>query len=170
MKRGQTRSLQARANRLAPEVVAGASRFHLRIDRSGIHGLGLFAEQAIPSGSKVIEYTGERISQRQMNKRLRRILERHGHPPRYVFRLNRYWCVDAEKGGSGAERVNHCCEPNLIARKVRDRIFLFSRRRICPGEELTLDYLIRRTIPLIACHCRSPKCRGTINLCQLPGK
>lgn len=155
MKRSKTRGL-----RVAP----GASRFRLRVGNSRIQGPGLFARQAIPARRKVIEYTGARFPRREMLELMREIARRGGQPPRYVFRLNRYWCIDGEIGGSGAQYVNHSCDANLVSRKAGDRILLFSRRRIRSGEELTVDYRLRRTNPLIPCHCRSPKCRGTMNL------
>ena len=99
-----------------------------------------------------------------MGERLRRILNRQGRMPRYVFRLSRYWYVDGKIGGCGAERINHCCDPNLRVRKIVGHILLFSRRRIQAGEELTLDYKLRPDAAVVHCRCGSPVCRGTINL------
>lgn len=120
-----------------------ASRFQLRIGPSRIRGLGVFAEEAIPSRRKVIEYTGEKIHRSALEKRLRRIFRRRGWMPRYVFRLNNNWYIDGQRGGCGAERVNHCCDPNLVTRKRNGRIFYYSRRRIARGAELTIDYRYR---------------------------
>lgn len=148
----------------ARAVAPDASEFRLRVGSSRIQGLGLFARQSIPARSKVIEYTGARFPRREMRKLVKEIIRRGGSPSQYLLRMNRYWCLDGEIGGSGAEYVNHSCEANVVARKRGDRVFLFSRRRIRSGEELTLDYRLRRTNPLIPCHCRSLRCRGTINL------
>lgn len=145
-------------------VARGASEFRLGIASSRIQGLGLVARRNIPARRKVIEYTGARFPRRKMRKLMEEIVRRGGSPPRYLLRVNRYWCLDGEIGGSGAEYVNHSCDANLVARKDKDHVFLFSRRRIRSGEELTLDYSLRRTNPLIPCHCGSSKCRGTINL------
>lgn len=145
-------------------VDGNASRFQLRIGPSRIRGLGVFAEETIPPRHKVIEYTGEKIHRAALEKRLRRIFRRHGWMPRYIFCLNKNWYVDGQKGGCGAERVNHCCDPNLVTRKINGRIFYFSRRRIARGQELTIDYRYRPESARKVCCCGSPKCRGTINL------
>jgi SET domain-containing protein len=72
--------------------------------------------------------------------------------------------LDGAVGGSGAELINHCCEPNLRTRRILGHIFYFSRRRIRRGDELTLDYRFSKKAPQVVCRCGSPSCRGTINL------
>lgn len=153
-----------------PAIAAKASRFRLRIGASGIHGVGVFAEQVIPRGRKVIEYTGVRVDRPELKRRLEKILKRHGRMPRYLFLLRRSLWIDGESGGCGAERINHCCDPSLGVRIIRGHILLFSRRRISAGDELTLDYRYRASGPRVPCHCRSPRCRGTINLYKRRGK
>jgi uncharacterized protein len=139
------------------------SRFPLRVGRSRIHRFGVFALKTIPRGHKVIEYTGERLSQEQATDRQRRARRSNGPRIDTLFRLNRYWSVDGAVGGSGAELINHCCDPNLRARRIRDHLFYFTRRRIRPGEELTVDYRFPAKAERAICRCDSPKCRGTIN-------
>jgi uncharacterized protein len=146
-----------------PVIPPESSRFRLRIRRSPIQGFGVFAQQNIPARQRVIEYTGKLFSAPNLEIRLRAIYKRRGRWPRYIFRLNRYWYVDGEIGGSGAERINHCCDPNLVVRKRHGHIFYFSRRRISVGEELTIDYRYRPRVSPKPCRCGSPKCRGTIN-------
>lgn len=141
-----------------------ASKYRLLIRRSRIQGLGVFAAETIPARRRVIEYTGMRFSGQQMGSRIREILKRRGELPRYIFRLDRYWRLDGGIGGSGAERINHSCDPNIAARRVQGRILFFSVRRIRRGEELTLDYKYHPKSPRMICCCRSEKCRGTINL------
>jgi uncharacterized protein len=137
--------------------------FKVHISTSPIHGLGVFADENIPPRHRVVEYTGERFSGKRLAKRLTLIFNRNGRMPRCIFRLNRYWYVDGEIGGCGAERINHSCEPNLSARSTGGHILLFSRRRILAGEELTLDYHYRPRAPRRRCHCDAPGCRGFIN-------
>jgi len=142
-------------------------RFHcwrLRVGRSRIQGLGVFAAQAIASGRKVFEYTGERISHREANERFRRMM-RSRKPKRFcLFHLNRRCMIDGAVNGSGAELINHSCNPNLRTRRIRGHILYFSRRRIRKGEELTLDYKFSKRALRVPCSCGSPLCRGTINL------
>jgi uncharacterized protein len=111
----------------------------------------------------VIEYTGERISMREGDERWKRMRTRGGPERTYSLCLDREREIDGSVGGSGAEIINHSCQPNLCARRIRGRVFFFSRRTIHAGEELTLDYRFPRDGERVKCRCGSPKCRGTIN-------
>ncbi|HTX35352.1 MAG TPA: SET domain-containing protein-lysine N-methyltransferase [Bryobacteraceae bacterium] len=131
--------------------------FKLAIRESKIHRLGVYAREGIPAGRKVIEYTGERISRREARQRgLGRVT--------YLFTLDDYWTIDGAVGGSGAEIINHACDPNLHTRILKGHILYFSRRAIRRGEELTVDYRFSDKIDDVKCRCGSPLCRGTINL------
>lgn len=132
--------------------------FGLRLGRSKIHRWGVYATEPIPAGRKVIEYTGERISRRETK---RRSLSRDKI---YFFTLDPYWTIDGAVNGSGAEYINHSCEPNLKSRIVKGHILYVSRRLIKPGEELTIDYLLGRNTYRVPCRCGAPTCRGTINV------
>jgi uncharacterized protein len=121
----------------------------------------VFAAEAIPALRYVMEYTGRRIHVRDEKRELRK----PGRPKRIVtVRLNRHWILDALHGGSGAEYINHSCEPNLFSRNTGERIFLVSRRRITKGEELTIDYRLVPKTPRQACRCGAPRCRGFMNM------
>ena len=123
--------------------------FHLLVRPSAIHRLGVFADETIPPRRKVIEYTGERVSRYEGRRRW--------DPKRsYLFRLNNYWQIDGAIGGSGAEYINHSCEPNLRTRIVRGHILYFSKRSIERGEELTVDYHYESDITRMPCHCGAP--------------
>src|SRR5271169_658577 len=54
-----------RIPRLDPEFAC----FKLQIHRSSIERFGVFTEETIPPGKKVIQYTGERIGQRKAVRR-----------------------------------------------------------------------------------------------------
>jgi len=152
------------ASQTAPRIKRECSRYRLRVGRSAIDRRGVFALEPIPRNRKVIEYAGERLTWQQTS-RLLRILWRLGAPTNvYLARLNRRWIINGAVGGNGSQFINHCCDPNLGKRRIRGRLMFFSRRNIRAGEELTFDYQFRNYVPKTACHCRSPKCRGTINL------
>ncbi len=137
--------------------------FRLRVARSKIHGRGVYACESIPPGRKVIEYTGEKVGRAERERRLLRAWSLRRHPLLYLFTLDRYWAVDGGVGGSGAEIINHSCEPNLRTRRYKGHILYFSCRKIRAGEELTVDYRFPRTSARVACRCGTPRCRGTIN-------
>jgi SET domain-containing protein len=137
--------------------------FRLRVGRSRVHGRGVFAGEPIPAGRKVIEYAGERISRRETRRRFLRAW-RSRERRIYLARVDLYWAIDGSCGGSGAELINHCCDPNLTWKRSGGHLFFYSRRRIRRGEELSLDYGFRNDGPAVPCHCGAPSCRGTINV------
>ncbi len=141
-----------------PEIQQEFAVFRLKVGKSKIHRWGVYADQNIPPNRKVIEYTGERISRRETKRR------GESGPLHYIFTLDSYWSIDGSAGGSGAQYVNHCCDPNLEARILRGHILYFSRRKIKKGEELTLDYRFDKDVERVECGCGSANCRGTINL------
>ena len=147
------------AKHRAPRFDSKLANFKLRIGRSRIERFGVFAAEAIPARERVMQYTGERIDDREALRRTIKMLWAGKAGRIYMVRLNRRWKLDGSVGGSGAELINHSCEPNLTMRRIRGRIFLYSFRKIRAGEELTVDYGFQCSCP---CRCGSSKCRGTM--------
>jgi SET domain-containing protein len=140
------------------------TKYLLSVRRSPIHSLGVFALETIPRGKRIIEYTGERLTVAQVKRRFRRNLRIGARRKNaYFARVNRRWIVDGAVGGTGAELINHSCDPNILARRNRGQILYFSRRTIRTGEELTVDYHYEKDESKTPCRCGSPKCRGTMN-------
>jgi SET domain-containing protein len=139
-----------------PQIDPVACAFPLHAARSRIHRWGIFVDQDIPARRRVIEYTGQRIS-------LREGCRRRFRPQLYLFRCSARRLIDGGIGGSGAEFINHSCEPNLVARFDHRRVFLLSLRPIAKGEELLLDYHVRGDIDAIPCRCGARQCRGFLN-------
>src|SRR5262249_25497463 len=117
----------------APVIDPRFACFEIVIRRSSIHRYGVYAQERIPARRKVIEYTGERLNRREAKRRGEGKFT-------YLFALNNYWTLDGAVGGSGAEIINHSCEPNLVTRIIKGHILYVSLRTIQPGEELTVDY------------------------------
>lgn len=141
-----------------PRIDSRYANFVLRLAPSKIHRWGVYAGEPIPARRKVIEYTGERIS-RVETKRRAQFADFV-----YLFTLDDYWTIDGAVGGSGAEYINHSCEPNLASRIVKGHILYVSLRDIKRGEELTVDYRFDKKVQRVNCKCGAPGCRGTINL------
>lgn len=155
MSRQQAASGSAKTK--TPEINSKYAAYKLRVAASKIHRWGVYADEFIPARRKVIEYMGERISRRETKKRAERELN-------YLFTLDSYWTIDGSVNGSGAQFINHCCEPNLAARIVRGHILYMTLRDVRPGEELTVDYHFDADVEKVPCACGSLKCRGTINI------
>jgi SET domain-containing protein len=143
-----------------PRINPDYTCFKVKLAKSKIHRWGVYAEELIPAGRKIMEYTGERISRRETKRRA------DASEMIYLFTLDNYWCLDGSVGGSGAEYINHSCEPNLVTRIVKGHIIYMSMRDIKPGEELTVDYRFDKKVERVECKCGTPKCRGTINLTE----
>jgi uncharacterized protein len=133
--------------------------FALEIRESRIHRRGVYAAEDIPARRKVIEYTGEKINRKETKRR-------GDGDITYLFTLNDYWTLDGSVGGSGAEIINHSCDPNVRSWNFKGHILYMSKRPIRRGEELTVDYRFDRNVERVPCKCGSKKCRGTINLAK----
>ena len=141
----------------SPVIDSRYACFRLEIRESRIHRRGVYAVERIPPRRKVIEYTGERISRRETKRR-------GDGPVTYLFTLDDYWTLDGAVGGSGAEIINHSCDPNVYTMIFKGHILYMSKRLIRPGEELTVDYRFSDKVDPVTCKCGAKTCRGTINL------
>lgn len=143
-----------------PRIDEKHACYGMRLAQSKIHRWGIFATEFIPARRKVIEYTGEKISRRETKRRA------DAREFTYLFTLDPYWTIDGAVGGSGAEYINHSCDPNLISRIVKGHILYMSLRNIKEGEELTIDYRFDKKVERVECKCGTEKCRGTINVLE----
>jgi uncharacterized protein len=150
-----------------PRQATGPVNEWMELRRSPIQGLGGFARVDIPKGTRIIEYTGEKISNAEADRRYDDEKMRRHHT--FLFILNSRTILDAAVGGNEARFINHSCEPNCEAVIGRGHIWIESTRRIPAGTELVYDYQFEDDpeytdddLRFYACRCGSPKCRGTI--------
>jgi uncharacterized protein len=133
------------------------------IRNSSIQGRGGFAARNIPRGAKIIEYTGERISNAEASRRYDDGAMRRHHT--FLFAVSQRTCIDGARGGNESRYFNHSCAPNCEALQEGLRVFIHARRRILLGEELTYDYAYADTgegPEHYKCKCGAKRCRGTI--------
>ena len=139
--------------------------FELR--ESPIQGRGAFAVRRIRKGTRIIEYTGERIDDDEADRRYDDdAMDRH-HT--FLFAVKKNVVIDAAVGGNAARFINHSCDPNCEAVIDDGRVWIEALRTIQPGEELAYDYKYERDgeadgswEELYLCRCGAAKCRGTI--------
>ena len=139
----------------------------IRVERSGVHGHGVFATRHLAAGERVIEYVGEVITMAEA-------IARHPHDAvnpdhTFYFHLDDGRVIDALHGGNDSKWINHSCRPNCVPDEDRGRIFILTRRPVFKGEELTFDYGLVSDEPMsealnarYACRCGVKKCRGTL--------
>lgn len=137
------------------------------IRASGIHGLGAFATREIASGTRLIEYAGQRITPAEADRRYPDTDDDRHHT--FLFAIDDDIVIDASVGGNDARYINHSCDPNCDAVIDGERIWIETIREIRPGEELAYDYafvLPERHTPAAKrrypCTCGAASCRGTI--------
>ena len=142
------------------------SRF-FDVRRSGIQGKGAFATHRIRKGQRVIEYTGERISNDEADTRYDETNMRRHHT--FLFTVTPRTVIDGAVDGNESIYINHSCDPNCEAVIDGRRIFIEAIRTIQPGEELAYDYQYERTGEnddemerFYKCLCGSANCRGSI--------
>jgi len=144
---------------MPPPVTSKAPKALPRIARrrSRVHGFGVFALEPITRNTRIIDYAGELIRNRDSEAREERYL---AEGCIWVFRINRAWSRDAAVGGNIARFINHACRPNCWFEVVGKTIWIRASRNIRPGEEITYDYATvgEKTIP---CRCR-PGCPNAL--------
>ena len=136
--------------------------------RSPIQGRGAFATRTIKKGERIVEYKGERIDNKEADRRYP--IPRDGdHHHTFLFELDDDTCVDAAVKGNSARFINHSCDPNCEPNIEDGRIYIDALRDIRKGEELLYDYHYILDEPhspankrLYPCACGAPNCRGTI--------
>ena len=102
---------------------------------SRIHGLGLFAVDEIPWGTKIIEYRGETISDAVAEARIEDGAD-------CIFELAEGQNIDGASNGNEARYINHDrAAPNCFVLRDDGRIWIVAGiEGVAAGEELTFDY------------------------------
>ena len=112
-------------------------------------GLGLFATELIPKGRRIIEYSGPRIPNDEVER----------SSGKYFFGVNSKWSIDGSGRDNIARYINHSCRPNAEAIISKGRVWIWSRRNIKPGEEIVYDYGKEYFEGIIQEHgCKCEKC------------
>jgi SET domain-containing protein len=115
---------------------------------------------SVPARRRIIEYTGELISDEEADRRR----------GKYLFDLGDGLCLDGRARSNPARYVNHSCRPNATAYVSGRRVWVWSRRLIRAGEEITIDYgpaYFDEHIRPRGCRCAA--CRPGRDISQRPG-
>ena len=166
-----TRSTSTERRRSAParkrSTSAPKANKYFKLRRSSIQGRGAFATRPIKRGTRIIEYTGERISHEESDRRYDD--GGMGRHHTFLFSIDSKTVIDAAVDGNDARFINHSCAPNCEAIDERKHIYIEAIRDIAVGEELTYDYAYERDGTedeewerVYMCKCGAPTCRGTI--------
>ena len=140
------------------------------VRRSPRHGRGVYAVARIAVGTRIIEYTGELISEQEGERRYPTMPDADEEPEHtYLLTLDDERVIDANVGGNAARFINHSCEPNCEPIAYGDHMWIVAVREIRPSEELAYDYAIELDEPhtvarkrRFPCRCEARRCRGSL--------
>jgi hypothetical protein len=109
--------------------------FGVQVDKSEVHGMGLFAARDFEPGEPVVPFGGELVrSQKQLNSRY----SAEGDPECtaiYAVKVGGKY-VDALRLRHAWVYANHSAKPNVEMRKTG----LYALKRVREGAELRVDY------------------------------
>ena len=134
-----------------------------RIKKSKIdnRGRGLYATKNIKEGTKIIDYLGKIIS----NKQVEQSDKYDNKKPIYLFTLNKRYTLDGDFPFNIAGLVNHSCLPNARYDGKGLKIWITADRDIKKGEEITCDYgfsFDKEDYRQFPCKCGAKNCCGYI--------
>ena len=128
-----------------------AEQKHKVAVRSSAAGLGLYTTVPRKKDELLVEYTGERISEDEANRR----------GGKYLFTVSKTLVIDGKGREHLGRYANHSCAPNCYAEldEKPGRVYLRAKRALAEGEELTYHYGREYFNNYIKPHgCRCTKC------------
>jgi len=139
-----------------------------QVKNSPVHGKGVFAKKTIPKGTRVFEYTGQRVLKADLVKDMEEGLT----SMTYVMNLNKTVAIDGELNGNDARFINHSCNPNCEVLYFNETPYIYAMHEIPEGLELNFDYNLgfntetklsySQKKEWFPCNCGSENCRGTM--------
>lgn len=105
------------------------NRDDLKVKRAAT-GLGLFSLRDIPAGKRIIEYLGPIITSEEVYRR----------GGKYHFEIDENFSIDGSARTNLARYINHSCRPNAEAFVTGRRIWIWSKKDIRAGEQITIHY------------------------------
>ena len=123
-------------------------------------GKGLYASKNIKAGTKIIDYIGKIVT----NKQIDESDKYDNSKPIYLFTLNKRYTLDGDFSWNIAGLINHSCENNCEYEGKGLKIWVTAIKDIKKGEELTCDYGFGydKDYRQFPCKCRSKNCCGYI--------
>lgn len=126
----------------------------LIIRSSDIHAAGCYTTAPIRKGERVVEYTGDVITNAEGD----RLYDDKDYT--YLFALD--GGTHMVDGYGMAMYLNHSCQPNCETDQIDGKIWILALRNIAAGEELTYDYNLFDGEGEAPCYCGARRCRGTM--------
>ena len=137
------------------------SNEYWEVKKTGNKGLGLFAKKTIKPGIVIGDYIGKvlKTAEADIQEDKQNLYLMYYHDQASIY-------PNLQK--PGIHLLNHSCTPNSWLYTYKGHILAFTLRRIFPGEELTISYLLspkdescRPCTHL--CKCQSLMCKKTMH-------
>jgi len=136
--------------------INGRICFDVRVDKSDIHGKGLYSKDRIPARRKIGSLAGEIISKKAAREKAR---------SKNSISIVELWngkALDASVHNNELRYINHSCQPNTYMRTLGNHVEFYTLRAIAPDEELTCNYGPTHHDGKRKCNCGSARCKGYI--------
>ena len=131
-----------------------------KIKKSNIDKRGLCASKNISAGSRIIEYIGKIISNKEVDKNPKF----DNTKDIYLFDINNRLSLDGNYKWNTARLINHSCNPNCEVEGKGSKLWITAIKDIKKDEELSYDYGFSydSDYKQFPCKCRSKNCVGYI--------
>lgn len=106
----------------------------------------------IPAGKRIIEFVGKLITAEEAEIK----------GGKYLFEIDENWYIDGSTRTNLGRYLNHSCRPNAVAYISGKRVWIWSKKAIRAGEEITFNYgkaFVKDYLPSLGLKCRCEKCR-----------
>lgn len=110
-------------------------------------GLGLYADEDIKKGEKIIEYIGLILLGKEANEVKTNM---------YLFEVSKNKTINGSVRWNKARYINHSCEGNAESEIRQGRVYIVATKNIKKGEEITYDYGEEFFNEYIGKECRCP--------------
>ena len=137
-------------------IIKGSIYFEVKVGKSKIHGMGLYALTKIPSRRKIGSLAGEIISKKTAREKAK------GNDSISIVELWNGKALDASLINNELRYINHSCTPNTYMRTLGIHVEFYALRGIKPNEELTCNYGPTHHDGKRKCNCGAMGCKGFI--------
>jgi uncharacterized protein len=126
----------------------------IKVAKSGIHGLGVFAEAPMEAGERILPYLGAPLGRAQAE-----LARQRGNP--FLLALPDGRVLDGSVAENVARFVNHSCQPCAELRIIDGKPWIVARESIGIAREITMNYgYDLDQMESLPCGCGSQRCVG----------
>ena len=118
--------------------------------RKSFHGLGIFAEENIKKGERIMEYIGNILLGEDADSIVNK----------YLFQVSKNKTIDGSPRWNTARYINHSCIGNAESEIRKGRVYIIAKKNIKIDEEICYDYgdeYVKELFAKDGCKCSAKK-------------